>query len=63
MMIASGLIAFAGIVSLQCQADIVLVSGGKKTYAPWLKSGHRIAPGLLGAGIGVFLFILGGAFA
>ena len=60
MLLASGLVAAGGIVSLQCQADIVQVSRGAKTYAPWLKFGHRLAPGLFGGGIGAFLAMLAG---
>ncbi|GMM93908.1 hypothetical protein [Qipengyuania sp. MTN3-11] len=61
MMVAAGLIAGGGVVALQCQADIVQMARGKKVSAAWLRFGHRLAPGLLGCGIGAFLALIGGA--
>ena len=63
MLVTAGLIAAGGIVALQCQADIVQMARGKKVSAAWLRFGHRLAPGLLGAGIGAFLALIGGAFS
>lgn len=63
MLVASGLIAAAGIVALQCQADIVQVSRGKKAPTTWLRYGHRAAPALFGGGIGAFIVLLAGSFA
>ena len=62
MLVASGLIAAGGIVALQCQADIVQVSRGKKAPTAWLRYGHRVAPALLGGGIGAFMAILASSF-
>ena len=62
MFIAAGLIAGGGIVALQCQADIVQISRGKKQPTVWLRYGHRLAPALFGGGIGAFLAILAAAF-
>lgn len=61
MFVAAGLFALSGLVALQCQSDIVQVSRGKKAPTTWLRWGHRIAPGLLGGGVGGFLVMLGGA--
>ena len=60
MLTAGGLVAASGIVALQCQADIVQVARGKKQPTAWLRWGHRIAPALLGGGVGAFLFLLSG---
>lgn len=62
MLVAGGLVAASGIVALQCQADIVQVSRGKKAPTAWLRFGHRLAPALFGGGIGAFLVILVGAY-
>ncbi|MXO85095.1 hypothetical protein GRI38_03520 [Altererythrobacter aurantiacus] len=62
MMLTAGLIAAGGVVALQCQADIVQMARGKKVSAAWLRFGHRIVPGFLGAGIGSFLALIAGAF-
>ena len=63
MMVACVFIAAGGIVALQCQSDVVQMARGKKTSAPWLRFGHRVVPGLLGAGIGSFLAMIAGAFS
>lgn len=63
MMVSAGLIAAGGVVALQCQADILQMARGKKVSAAWLRFGHRLAPGLLGGGIGAFLILIAGAFA
>ena len=60
MLIAGGLVAASGITALQCQADIVQVARGRKQPTVWLRWGHRIAPALLGGGIGAFLILLSG---
>ena len=62
MMTASGLVAASGIVALQCQADIVQMSRGKKATSVWLRHGHRLAPAFFGGGIGAFLTLLAMAF-
>jgi hypothetical protein len=62
MLLASGLVAASGIVALQCQADIVQVSRGKKSPTSWLRYGHRLAPALFGGGIGAFMAILVSSF-
>ena len=62
MFVAGGLVAAGGIVALQCQADIVQVSRGKKAPTTWLRFGHRLAPALFGGGIGAFMAILGTAY-
>ena len=62
MFVAGGLIAFGGIVALQCQADIVQVSRGKKAPTAILRYGHRLAPALFGAGIGMFMGLLAMAY-
>ena len=62
MMTAAGLVAAGGVVALQCQADIVQVSRGKKAPTVWLRIGHRLAPSLFGGGVGAFMAILGSAF-
>ena len=61
MLTAGGLVAASGITALQCQADIVQVARGRKQPTVWLRWGHRIAPALLGGGIGAFLILLSGA--
>ena len=61
MLTAGGFVAASGITALQCQADIVQVARGRKQPTVWLRWGHRIAPGLLGGGIGAFLILLSGA--
>ena len=58
MFIAAGFFAVSGIVALQCQSDIVQVARGKKAPTAWLRWGHRLVPGLLGGGVGIFLLIL-----
>ena len=60
MLTAGGLVAASGITALQCQADIVQVARGRKQPTVWLRWGHRIAPALLGGGIGAFLILLSG---
>lgn len=60
MLTAGGLVAASGIIALQCQADIVQVARGRKQPTVWLRWGHRIAPALLGGGIGAFLLLLTG---
>lgn len=60
MLTAGGLVAASGIIALQCQADIVQVARGRKQPTVWLRWGHRIAPALLGGGIGSFLILLSG---
>ncbi|MDP4575000.1 hypothetical protein Q9K02_07595 [Qipengyuania sp. G39] len=62
MLVASGLVAAGGIVALQCQADIVQVSRGKKAPTSWLRYGHRLAPALFGGGIGAFMALLASSF-
>ena len=62
MLVASGLVAGAGIIALQCQADIVQVSRGKKAPTTCLRWGHRLAPALFGGGVGAFVAILGASF-
>ena len=62
MMTASGLVAASGIVALQCQADIVQISRGRKASSIWLRHGHRLAPAFFGGGIGAFLALLAMAF-
>ena len=61
MFVAAGFFAISGIVALQCQSDIVQVSRGKKAPTAWLRWGHRLAPALVGCGVGSFLVMLGGA--
>ncbi len=63
MLVAGGLVAASGITALQCQADIVQVSRNRKEPTIWLRWGHRVAPGLLGGGIGAFLIMLAGVFS
>ena len=62
MLTAGGLVAAAGLVALQCQADIVQVARGRKAPTIWLRFGHRLAPVLLGAGLGAFLIMIGQSF-
>ena len=62
MLVCAGLIAGGGVVGLQCQADIVQMARGRKVSTAWLRFGHRLAPGLLGGGIGAFLALIAGAF-
>lgn len=62
MLVAGGLVAASGITALQCQADIVQVARNRKEPTIWLRWGHRVAPSLLGGGIGAFLIILAGVF-
>jgi len=58
MLTIAGFFALSGVVSLQCQVDIVQVARRKKKTSVWLRWGHRIAPGLLGGGVGAFLALL-----
>ncbi len=59
MFLTGGFIAAAGLLALQCQAEIVQLSRGKKPPSNFLRFGHRLAPGLFGGGIGGFLAMLG----
>ena len=63
MFLCAGFFAASGVVALQCQADIVQIARRKKNPTMWLRAGHRLAPGLLGGGVGVFLFLLARAMA
>ncbi len=60
MMVASGLIALSGLISLQCQADIMQIMRGRKQPTVWLRQGHRLVTGFFGAGVGGFLFMISG---
>ena len=51
-------IALAGMLAMQCQADIVQIARGRKSSTVYLRWGHRTVSGLLGAGIGAFLFLI-----
>ena len=63
MFASGGMIVLAGIISLQCQSEIVQWSRGKKPPSNMLRFGHRLAPGLFGGGIGVFLAMLAASYA
>ena len=58
MFLAAGFVAAAGIVSLQCMVDIVHIRRGRQHGSHWLRWGDRVAPGLLGGGIGAFMVLL-----
>lgn len=58
MFIAAGFVAFAGIIALQCMVDIVHLARGRQHASHWLRWGDRVSPGLLGAGVGVFLYMI-----
>jgi len=51
-------IALAGMLALQCQSDIVQIVRGRKEPTVYLRWGHRAVSGLLGLGIGAFLFVI-----
>ncbi|MFM7377449.1 MAG: hypothetical protein ACKO1O_04865 [Erythrobacter sp.] len=58
LMIPCGPIALAGLIALQCQSDIVQIVRGRKEPTVYLRYGHRVVSGLLGLGVGAFLFVL-----
>ncbi len=58
LMIPCTPIAMAGMLALQCQSDIVQIARGRKSATVYLRWGHRLVSGLLGAGIGAFLFLI-----
>jgi uncharacterized protein YbcI len=58
LMIPCAPIAMAGMLALQCQSDIVQIARGQKSATVYLRLGHRLVSGLLGAGIGAFLILI-----
>ena len=58
LMIPCAPIALAGMLALQCQADIVQIVRGRKEATLYLRWGHRLVSGLLGLGVGAFLVVL-----
>ena len=58
LMIPCTPIAIAGLLALQCQSDIVQIARGRKSATVYVRWGHRLVSGLLGAGVGAFLFLI-----
>ncbi len=58
LMIPCTPIAIAGLLALQCQADIVQIVRGRKSPTVYVRWGHRMVSSLLGLGVGSFFYLI-----
>lgn len=57
MLVAAVFVALSGLVSMQCMVDIVHIARGRQQSSATLRWGDRVAPGLFGAGVGMFIYL------